>query len=504
MINMLSPYDIYRLDINARWWGVPTELLMENAGRGVADTILEKFPNAKNIVIVASRTNNGGDGLVTARHLASKKNVTVAFIGYPELIKTKEAKTNWQYIEQAITIKKIIIKRREDLDKLAGTLHKADLVVDAIFGVGIRGEPKGLEAEAIRIVNEVKKEASYKIVSIDVPSGLDVYAGKPTNNIVRADLIVTFHDTKNGLDKVNAEVIVKNIGIPREAEIFVGPGDFLEVLRKRSPWSHKGDFGKILIVGGSKHYSGAPALAALAALRTGADLVTIYAPDKISNIIRGFSPNLIVESYKGENLGNANIDEIVELASNFHVIVVGPGIGKDEKTLKKAYEIIDELSRKHRVLVDADALKALAKYGIPSNILVTPHGGEFKIMFGETPPMDIEERSELARKYAQRFNITILLKGNIDIIANKNRTLFNKTGNPGMTVGGTGDVLTGIVATFWAQTSNSFLSAALGAFLSGYAGDMAYTKFGYQLLATDIINEIPNAIKRLRIFLYNE
>ena len=479
---------------------------MENAGKSVADVIFDEYPTAKKIVCICSQTNNGGDGLVAARHLTSRYDVTVVLIGYPEHIRTHEAKKNWEIISNLLTPQVIIVKRSEDLQILDRILADADVVVDAIFGVGVKGKPRGLDGETILKINILKKKFGFRVVSVDVPSGFDSHRGEPSELMIDSDIIVTFHDMKYGLDGLGKRIYVKSIGIPRDAEIFVGPGDFIEFIKRREPWSHKGDFGRILIVGGSKHYTGAPALSALAALRTGADLAIIYAPEKIVSTLRSFSPNIIAEPYPGEIFSKNSIDGAIMLSEKSDVVVVGPGIGSDNETLRAIHELIEQISEKKPIVVDADALKSLAKYGIPRapNIIITPHAGEFKIIFGEIPPRDMQQRGEIVRKYAEKNGITILLKGHIDIISNGDKLLFNRTGNPGMTVGGTGDVLTGIIAAIRAQGFDSFESAAMGAFLCGLAGDLAYEKFGYGLTATDVIDRIPVAIRRIEAVIRGE
>lgn len=500
---MLEPEDVYRLDINSRWLGIPTKFLMENAGKNVVDVILRLYPQSRNILCVCSRTNNGGDGLVVARHLSMRRNVSVVFVGRPELIRTEETRINWEIINNLLSVEKILVRTEEDIKKLENALSDADVVIDAIFGVGIRGNPRGLEAKVIRKINELKHERGFKIVSIDVPSGFDCFQGKPTDLMIDSDIIVTFHDIKKGLDKLNKKVIVKDIGIPRDAELFVGPGDMLDFLKERDPWSHKGSFGRILIVGGSDKYTGAPALSALSALRTGVDIVIIFAPSKIAQTIRSFSPNLIVWEYEGKVFNNDAMSRLLELIKNnkFDVVVIGPGIGDYEETINAVNVAIKKLSGLIPMILDADALKSLSQ-GIPrEDIIITPHAGEFKKIFGHIPPSELKERGEIVKKYARRYNITILLKGHIDVISDGKTVKYNRTGNPGMTVGGTGDVLTGIVAAIRSMGINSFKAASIGAFLCGLAGDLAYKEYGYELLATDVINNIPRALRYVREFL---
>ena len=499
---MLSPIDVYRLDLNSRWLGIPTELLMESAGRNVADVVLKYFPDTRRIVCLCSRTNNGGDGLVAARHLSLRKDVVVVFIGRPELIRTRETKMNWDIICRLDCIEKFLVKSEEDLSILSDILCDADVVVDAIFGVGIRGRPRGLEARAIEAINKLKKQYGFKIVSVDVPSGFDCYRGEKTDITIDADIVVTFHDMKKGMDKLSSKIIIGDIGIPADAERYVGPGDLINIVKPRDPWSHKGQHGKILIIGGSKYFTGAPALSALAALKTGADLAVVYAPEKVANTIRSYSPDLIVWSYSGEILTKEVLSELKNFISKFDVFIVGPGLGAEEETLEAVHVLIGEILRGKNIIVDADALKSFSKYGVPGgNIVITPHAGEFRMIFGEEPTKDISTRSYIVSKFARKYDITILLKGHIDVISDGDKTKLNKTGNPGMTVGGTGDVLTGIIGAIMARGFSPFESACAGAFICGYSGDLAFKQYGYGLTAKDVIEHIPQTLNWLTDFI---
>ena len=499
----LSPADVYRLDKNSEYLGVDTILLMENAGKNVAEFVAERFPDKKNVVVVCGTGNNGGDGFVVARHLASMGyKVKVILLGRSELIRSEIARKNWEILRRMILSVEIEeVKDSSYIGKLEKALENAEIVVDAILGVGVRGAVRGLAGEAIRKINSMKDKVGYVVVSVDVPSGLDTFEGKALGDVIKADYTVTFHGSKKGLEKeIAGEVIVKGIGIPPEAELIVGPGDVLNCLKERKPWSHKGDFGRILIIGGGESFSGAPALAALAALRTGADLVVIAAPESVSDVIRSFSPNLIVKSLPGKNLSKKCIEILETEIEKYDTIILGPGIGLNPETLETAAKLAQIIADKGiPLLVDADGLKAIAKHGIPSGkVVLTPHAGEFMILFGEKPAENLMERGEIVRKMAEKHGITILLKGHIDVISNGTKIKYNITGNPGMTVGGTGDVLSGIVATLMAQGADPFPAACSGAFISGAAGDLALEEKGYELLATDVVEKIPDVLQKIR------
>lgn len=261
------------------------------------------------------------------------------------------------------------------------------------------------------------------------------------------------------------------------------------VFTKRPDNSHKGDYGKVLVI--ANEYVGAPALVAMAALRTGCDVVKIYAPEKIINPLSSFSPNLIVIPFKGNRITKNHLLEMLNLSDNFDAVAIGSGLGNVDILAIKAF--LSEVTTP--CIVDAEAIKACR--GIKNeNLLLTPHATEFKEFSGESVSESLEKRMLQVEKYAHRFG-AILLKGNTDIISNGIKTALNKTGNPYMTVGGTGDVLAGICASLIAQGNEVFISACAGAFISGSAGDIAAERYGPGMLATDVINFIPEIIKKI-------
>jgi len=285
--------------------------------------------------------------------------------------------------------------------------------------------------------------------------------------------------------------------LPYEFESFAGPGDISLVVKPRPSEAHKGDFGRLLVIGGSEVFSGAPTLVALAALRTGVDLAYIAAPQKTAYAIASMSPNLITVKLEGEHLNlrnNAVIKRYLEVSTG---AVVGPGLGLHKETKDAVNEIITLIeAAKTPLLLDADGLKAFAESKRKANIplVLTPHAGEYKILTGRTPPANLRERAEEVQTTAQELGATILLKGNVDIISDGKKTKLNFTGNPSMTVGGTGDVLSGIIGAFLAQKADPFEAAVAGAFLNGAAGDFVKSEKGYHMVPTDLIDWIPKVM----------
>lgn len=464
----ISSEEMRALDINCKYFGLLPLQLMENAGAALAREV-GASTSGKKIAIVAGRGNNGGDAFVAARHLTGFQT-TVYLLGKSRDISTEEAKRNWEILER-LGFNLVELADPDDL-----RLKEYDLVLDAIFGTGVRGPIKGIEASAIDAINS----CSRPVISVDVPSGLG------TNKVVLPDLTVTFHRPKPGL---TGEVKVADIGIPHEAEFLVGPGD-LWLIGRRSPDAHKGESGRILVIGGGP-YTGAPALTAMAALRAGADIVTVATPKSASKTVSGYSPNLIVRELSEDHLCPQDLDMLKELISKHNVVVMGMGLGRHPDTRAALAKIIPMCNK---AVIDADALQP----DLPQKGIVTPHAGEFKRISGITLPESHEayyqERIKPVMGYAKEKGLVVLLKGRVDLITDGENVRGNTTGNPGMTVGGTGDVLAGVTAAFYARTT-AIRAATAAAFVNGRAGDLVYMEKDFGMVATDVIEKIPEAMR---------
>jgi ADP-dependent NAD(P)H-hydrate dehydratase / NAD(P)H-hydrate epimerase len=465
IMNPISSEEMHSLDMNCAYFGLIPLQLMENAGSALACEVRSKAAG-KRIAIVAGRGNNGGDAFVAARHLVGFE-VSTYLLGRSRDIATEEAKRNWEILRRLGHGPTEVVDAN-DLD-----LKNCDLIVDAIFGTGVRGPVMGLEAAAIDAINQSGKQ----ILSVDVPSGMG------TNKVVGADSVVTFHRQKPCLV---GEVKVVDIGIPSEAELFVGPGD-LWLVGKRAPESHKGDSGRILVIGGGP-YSGAPALTAMAALRAGADIVTVATPRSASATVAGFSPNLIVRELSEDHLCSKDLELLKDQIARHDVVVMGMGLGRDPETIEALARIIP-LCKK--TVIDADALQS----NLPLKGIVTPHAGEFQRISGiHLSDAGYLERVEPLKAYAGNKGLVVLLKGKVDLISDGSEVRANTTGNPGMTVGGTGDVLAGVTAAFYARTS-AMRAATAAAFVNGKAGDLVYLEKDFGMVATDVIEKIPEAMR---------
>lgn len=271
-----------------------------------------------------------------------------------------------------------------------------------------------------------------------------------------------------------------------------------EIYKKRPEWSKKGDFGKILVIGGSNMYTGAPAFSGLAALKSGADIAMIVAPKRAADIIASYSPDLITKPIEGDHFHKRHLKDILAFSKQFDSVVIGPGLGRNPDTKKAVVEFIKNCGLP--IVIDGDAIHAVAgdkssltkRADLPT--IITPHSTEF-IILSNAEIKDLKSRKHEAKVFAKKFDVTILLKGYVDIITNGKEIFENRTGNPYMTVGGTGDTLTGICGALLARGVNEITSAKAGAYLNGRAGDLAAKEYGEGLTASKIIEFLPKAIK---------
>ena len=479
----ITASEMRRVDANCSDLGLLPLQLMENAGASVARAIRARFPagTGTRIIVLAGTGNNGGDGFVAARHLLDY-NPVILLLGRARDIATDESRRNWEILENLSAD----LREIRDSSELSELKLDADIVIDAMLGTGVRGSVREPVASAINLINA----SSAFVLSMDVPSGFN-----PDNfeKVVRADLTITNHRTKEGLSgrpEVTGEIEVADIGIPTRATLIVGTGDLPP---ERSSMSHKGDNGRVLVIGGGA-FTGAPALSALAALRAGADWVTVAAPQSVAGTIAGFSPDLIVHTLSGSYLAPDDIDIVNALVRKHDVAVIGMGLGRESETAEAVSEIVRS-NPDARFVIDADALHALeipVQGGTPP--IITPHAGEFRMLGGEVSA-DLDERCELVMDFSARNRVVTLLKGDADVISDGRAVRINQTGNSGMTVGGTGDVLAGVAGAIFTN-AGALAAASAGAFIVGTAGDLAFVEYGYGLLATDVIECIPDAMRR--------
>ncbi len=437
----------------------------ELVGYALAQEIRREFkPNSA--LLLLGGGEKGALGLSVARYLADRCYLL------PLDVESRAAALN---LESVLPLTVSVVEEAVDVD----------LVVDCAERL------KPQVSEAI--------DAGRSRVSILWPAGVNPETGEVGDCAFKADATVTPWAVAQGLLKSKAreyvgKLLVVDIPAPPEAEAACGPGDVRAVYRPREPWSKKGDFGRVLIVGGSDVFSGAPALSALACLRAGSDIAVVAAPEPVANAIRSYSPALIVRPLSCRVLTPKVVTEIADLAKKFDVVVVGPGLGLAPETMDAVRELVSELAGKPLVL-DADALKALRGFGkLSEQTVITPHAGELYALTGRTVTTSLEDRARAVRETSRELGCTVLLKGHVDVVSDGEEVRLNFTGNPAMTVGGTGDVLTGVLATFLAWSGDPLISACAAAFVNGLAGDYAASRLGCHLTPLDVIDELPRAI----------
>jgi hydroxyethylthiazole kinase-like uncharacterized protein yjeF len=488
-LRSISALEMAAIDRNAMNLGMQPVVLMENAGRGVAKEIGQRRAPST-VLVLCGPGNNGGDGFVVARHLRNMGwKVSILEIGEPS---KPEAKLNRQILLTGeVEALRIADSSEMDSEGMPDCFSGRDVIVDALLGTGSRGAPREPMASVIRAANS----ADAMRVAVDIPSGVNADTGEREGDFFLSDLTVTFHCAKTGLVETGqgvGELVVADIGIPPEAEARAGPGDLYFIRDARSEESHKGDNGTLLVVGGSREYHGAPAICGLAAMRTGIDLVYLAIPEALREIVSSHSPSLISRCYAGDRLGTKAVDTILELAARADAVCMGPGLGTEEETRAAVVDLVHKLGDKPLVL-DADALKAVAPNPKRLNAatVVTPHGGEFRILTGDDLPPGLAERTHAVRTWSSQTSCTWAVKGRYDIIAQGDRLKVNGTGTACMTVGGTGDCLTGVIGGLLARGNETFRAAVAGCFVTGKAGELASGRRGCHLLPTDVVEEIP-------------
>jgi NAD(P)H-hydrate epimerase len=473
---MITPERMAAVDENAAALGVPRKQLMESSGNAVAAAVRRVADPGAAVALVCGRGNNGGDAFAAARFL-DDYDATVHLLGRPETIATEIARENWDALERAAMDARVVRDSR-DLE-----LGEPDVVVDAMLGTGVTGALREPERSAAAAVND----ADATVVAVDVPSGVDAATGEAAGVAVDADHVVTFHDEKPGLAALDAAVTVADIGIPAAAALFVGPGD--RRLLSRPSAAHKGAFGEVLVVGGGP-YTGAPALAAQAAMRAGADLVRVACPRAVAREVQAFEEGLILRPFDGDRLRPAVLDGVRDLAADHDAVVFGPGLGDHGTTLDAVCEFLAGYDG--RAVIDADALQVVPDVDTDATLLCTPHQGELRAMGGPTAD-DWRDRLAAVTDFAAEIGHALLVKGAYDVISDGTDARVNRTGNPGMTVGGTGDVLAGMAGALLA-TQSPLDAGALAAYANGLAGDRIVDRQGYGLLASDLPSELPRSL----------
>jgi len=490
---MIEPKEIHILDCNSKTHGVPAKQLMENAGKSVSDYITEtlKLTNKK-ILLLIGPGNNGGDGLVAARYLNKENNLAIQLSCQPDDIKTQIAKDNYKSLPP-----NIVIRTSDQLEELPSLIDNADIIIDALLGIGLSGELKEPYKSIVATINSNKKHKP--VIAVDIPTG------HGTDTRIIATHTITFHDKKTGMNHTSCGTIhVADIGIPKKAQTHLGPGDLQVLYPKPKSDSHKGDNGRVFIIGGGP-YNGAPLLSGLASLRSGADLITIASPKRTYDAIKSYSPDLIcIDLISSTHLCKEDIATLEPYIKANHAILLGPGLGSHQQTQEALKSLIPKILEEDKTLIiDADAIQTLGEllrngaidFDHKGSITVTPHHNEYKKLTGKKLSEELESQTEELISFAQKHCLSILLKGPTDILTNGDTHKYNTIHNPAMTVGGTGDVLAGIIAALQSKNCTAFESIRIAAYLNGSAGNLAFEHNSYGMSAIDVLEKIPQVLK---------
>lgn len=461
---MMDYLEAKRDDLNYKYIYGDLYILMQNAGRAVAEFISSKLGSGKKILFISGTGNNAGDGFVAAEILRNENNVKVLLIKSKEEIKTRDAKKALESYNGEIVA----------LDSLEVEIERADIIVDGIFGVGIQGEPRPPYDEVIYKINDSGKI----IVSIDVPSGIG------TKISVIPAYTVTFTDEKEGMSPENSgHIHISDIGIPDSLKTIAGPGD-LVYYNLPDPDSHKGMNGTLAIVGGWTFY-GSAVIAALGAEKVGIDLVRVYCTETNYGIISSYDPSIIVRK---ANLVSSRLYEEIR---GHKAVLIGPGIGISAESANTVKRVIN--TTENPMVIDADALKVLKDFKHimkGKKIVITPHKEEFRIISG------LEPTEENVMEFSSEYGIITMLKGKVDFITDGKRIMYARGGNARMTMGGTGDLLAGILAAFVSRGIDPFRATAMAAFVNKRSAELAFNRNSYWYGLNDMIEEIPNVMKR--------
>jgi len=493
-------------------FGIPGRVLMETAGRACAEALCETFGRIANrtAVIVAGKGNNGGDGYVVARYLRGRGwDVSVHVVARKEEV-SGDAAVNLGLLDPGLVR---YCTSAADLETCFAEFRNAGVLVDALFGIGLKNRIGGLHAEAVRMMNA----SGRPVVAVDIPSGVDATTGAILGSAVQADLTVTFAYGKLGHvlypgRTMTGSLLVADIGLPEAAadpggiDHYVDPQTASSLIHVRERTGHKGTYGHCLVVAGSTGKTGAAALAANSAVRSGSGLVTLAVPESLNPVLEIKTTEAMTLPFADSGrgfLGSFNGDAITAAFSGMDAVAIGPGISRHPDTAALVRRLVSECPLP--LVVDADGLNAIAgdvsilERKTSPAVVLTPHPGEMSRLCG----LDIDrieaDRAGVARDFAVRYGVYLVLKGAGTVVATPGGEIsVNGSGNPGMATGGMGDVLTGVLVSLLGQGYPFTDACRLGVFLHGYAADMVAERQGeVGMTASDVLESLPRAYKTL-------
>ncbi|MGA2237493.1 MAG: NAD(P)H-hydrate dehydratase [Terriglobales bacterium] len=533
-MKIVSAAEMREIDrVTSERFEIPSITLMENAGSAVARFILSDYPQAERVGILCGKGNNGGDGFVVARKLVEAgRAVRVLLLSDPAELRGDAAAMFQDMLQrlQPLQIAPLIVREASGLDSSdAAEIFAADVIVDAILGTGFRPPVSPLYAAAISKMNA----AAAPIIAVDIPSGADADAIRSTGATgsrtaigekARADAVVTFtapHPAHVLAALTSGPTVIAPIGSPPEAIVsqlglhLSTPFDFAPLLAPRARDANKGSYGHVLVIGGSLGKAGAAAMAGFSALRAGAGLSTVATPKSVLATVAAFHPEVMTEPLAETEQGTISLEALgsgLDALLERKTLAIGPGISRNSETAEFVRAIVkrgDASSFGNSVVnmvVDADGLNAFEGAadklnGRGQTLVITPHPGEMARLTGLSIAEIQANRLEVARNFAREHKLIVVLKGHRTLIAAPDGAVWvNPTGNPGMATGGTGDILTGMVAGLIAQHPQHALEAtALAVYLHGLAGDLASASVGESsLVATDLVRFLPQAFAEMR------
>lgn len=473
--------------------GIPSLVLQERAAKSVADVITERMDGKKRVAVICGTGNNGADGLAIARLLLEQSIKVTVFVIGEESFTTPEWKTQHEILQHlGISFGKVT------------DFAEYDVIVDAIFGIGLTRPVSG---EYAAVIEEINKATWALKVAVDIASGLSASNGKILGVAVAADITVTFGSRKLGQllyqgPKTSGEVLVRFIGFPEKSYEAVNPGVItfekkdLKELPKRPAEGHKGTFGRVLIIAGSKNMCGAAYLSAKAAYRTGAGLVRIFTPEENRQILQTSLPEAVLTTYDSEHFSIPLLEEVCEMAD---VVVVGPGIGRDSYVRSMVNYLLQYITVP--MVIDADALNCIAQDPhmldlLKENHILTPHLGELSRILHRPVSLISESLLETAQYFGRNTKAVCVCKDSHTVVTRPEGSFYlNISGNSGMATAGSGDVLTGVIAGLLAEGQQVFQAATRGVYIHGLAGDTMAEVLGKRsLMATDIIEGIGKVL----------
>ncbi len=495
-------------------YGIPGLILMENAGRGVVECVIERYGEVrgKRVSILCGKGNNGGDGLVVARHLRNRGAEVGLYLFSREEDLRGDALVNlriWKAMGGGVEV----VLEEEDLEGMVSPLRHSKLIIDALFGTGLNSEPAGVYGRAIDLINGL----SIPVVSIDIPSGLHGRDGRPLGRAVMADMTVTMALPKvgcliyPGVDHVG-ELRVVDIGMPyKVCEEVDSPYHLIDremvegMVRRRRGDTHKGEAGHLLVIAGSTGKTGAAAMTAMGALRTGAGLVTLGVARSLNPILEEKVTEVMTHPLPetdGGTISSEALEEIRSLMRTRRAVAIGPGLTVHPEVRALVAGLIRESTLP--LVIDADGINSLVGEAsvlkdAKAPCILTPHPGEMARLLSMTPEEVQARRVEVARGFATEYGVYLVLKGARTLVADpQGRVYINPTGNPGMATGGVGDVLTGVIGGLLVQGYPPLQASIMGVYLHGMAGDMvAEERGGIGMVATDLLEYLPRALRAI-------